>query len=160
MHDKTTIDDAEDLDLFMLMFNLIEYSSNHSETIGSLRFYSKHEGTNFSANTANNDNFKSFEYETKLLENTQKAQPAQNNANGILENATITVPLKYLNSFWTSLQMPPINCKIELKHKWTKYCVLPAAGNDNTNANPNDIIFTIKDTKLYVPTETLSARGN
>ena len=155
MHDKTTIDDAEDLDLFMLMFNLIEYSSNHSETIGSLRFYSKHERTNFSANTTNNDNFKSFEYETKLLENTQKAQPAPNNANGIPENATTTVPLKYLNSL-----KPPINCKIELKHKWTKYCVLPAAGNDNTNANPNSIIFTIKDTKLYVPAETLSARGN
>ena len=30
------------------------------------------------------------------------------------------------------------------------YCVLSAAGDHNTNADPNDIIFTIKDTKLYV----------
>ena len=30
------------------------------------------------------------------------------------------------------------------------YCVLSAAGDHNTNVNPNDIIFTIKDTKLYV----------
>ena len=32
--------------------------------------------------------------------------------------------------------------------------------NDNTNANPDYIIFTIKDTKLYVPVVTLSARNN
>ena len=36
---------------------------------------------------------------------------------------------------------------------------MSAAGADNTNANPN-IIFTIKDTKLYVPVVTLSARQN
>ena len=55
--------------------------------------------------------------------------------------------------------MPFINCEIQLKLKWTKYCVLPAAGADNGNANSN-IIFTIKDTKLYVPVVTLSARDN
>ena len=41
--------------------------------------------------------------------------------------------------------MPLINCKVELKLKWTKYCVLSAAGADNANANPNNIIFSIKD---------------
>ena len=56
--------------------------------------------------------------------------------------------------------MPLINCKVELKLKWKKYCVLSAAGNDNTNANPNNIIFTIKDTKLYVPVVTLSAKDS
>ena len=56
--------------------------------------------------------------------------------------------------------MPLINCKVELKPKWTKYCVLPAARADNTNTNPNNIIFTIKHTKLYVPVVTLSARDN
>ena len=55
--------------------------------------------------------------------------------------------------------MPLINCKVELKLKWTKYCVLPAAGADNDNANDN-IIFTIKGTKLYVPVVTLSAKDN
>ena len=44
--------------------------------------------------------------------------------------------------------MPLINCKVELKLKWTKYCVLSAAGNDNTNADPNNIIFTQKLSKL------------
>ena len=39
---------------------------------------------------------------------------------------------------------------------------MSAAGNDNTNANPNNIIFTIKDTKLYVQlyVVTLSSRDN
>ena len=47
--------------------------------------------------------------------------------------------------------MPLINCKVELKLKWTKYCVLSVAGADNVNVNGNvnenvngNIIFTIK----------------
>ena len=42
------------------------------------------------------------------------------------------------------------NCKIELKFKWTKYCVLSATGNDNTNYNPDNTFFPIQNTKLYV----------
>ena len=56
--------------------------------------------------------------------------------------------------------MPLINCKVELKLKWEKYYVLSAVGNDNTNANTNNIIFTIKNTKLYVPVVTLLAKGD
>ena len=50
--------------------------------------------------------------------------------------------------------MPLINCKVELKLKWAKYCVLSAA----VNANADNIIFTIKDKKLYIPVINLSAR--
>ena len=53
-----------------------------------------------------------------------------------------------------------INCIVELKLKWIKYCILSAAGNDNDNDKDNNIIFNIKDAKLYVPVETLSVRGN
>ena len=67
---ETTIDDAEDLDLVIPMYNLIEYSSNCSETTGSLWFYSKDEGTDFNNNIANTDTFKSFNYRAKLLGNT------------------------------------------------------------------------------------------
>ena len=56
--------------------------------------------------------------------------------------------------------MPLIDCKVKLKIKWTKYCLLPAASTDNTNAIPNKIIFTIKDTNSYSPFVTLPARGN
>ena len=54
--------------------------------------------------------------------------------------------------------MPVINCKIELKLKWTICCVLSATGADNANYNSNNIIFTIKNTKLYVSVVTLSTR--
>ena len=58
-----------------------------------------------------------------------------------------------------------INCKVELKLKWTKYCALSAAGNDNesdddNDINANNIIFTIKNTKVSVSVVILSARGN
>ena len=144
--DGTTIDDS-DLDLVMLISNLIEYSSNYSQTVGTLWFYSKDEITNFNAGSANNNNFKSFEYKVKLLGNT-----AADGANGVLTNATIAVPLKYLSNFWRSL-----NCKIEFKLKWTNYFVLSAAGAANTNSN--NIIFTIKDTKLFVPVITFSIKN-
>ena len=37
---------------------------------------------------------------------------------------------------------------------------MPATSADNNDANSNVIIFTIKDTKLYVPVVTLTARDN
>ena len=76
----------------------------------------------------------------KMTENTATA-------NAILENATITMPLKYLCNFWRSLEMPLINCKVELKLKWTKYCVLAATGAENANADSND---TISKTQNYM----------
>ena len=41
-----------------------------------------------------------------------------------------------------------------------KALCLATAGIVNTNDNPNSIIFTIKDTKLYVPVVALSAKDN
>ena len=72
------------------------------------------------------------------------------------------MPLKYIRNFWRSLEIPLINGKIELKLKWTRYCVFSAAGPDNVNFNADDsiLIFIIKDTKLYVPVVTLSAIDN
>ena len=74
------------------MCNLIEYSSNSSETTGSLWFYSKDEASNFNVDIANGNTLKFFNYRTKLLENT-----VANKANGILKNATIAVALKLFN---------------------------------------------------------------
>ena len=56
--------------------------------------------------------------------------------------------------------MPLINFKVELKRKKTNHCVLSAAGADNVDANSDNIIFTIKDTKWYFPVVTLSAKEN
>ena len=98
----------------------------------------------FNANIANTDDFKSFIYKAKLLRKNEA-----DNANGIFKNNAVSVPLKYLTNFWRSIEMPLINCKVELKLIWTKYCVLSAAGADNINGNydDNNIIFTIKHTK-------------
>ena len=85
------------------MCDLIEYNSNCSETTGKLWFYSKDEATNFNANIANTDDFKSFQSKAKLLKTTV-AEPAPNNANGILKNERVAVPLKYLSNFWRSLE--------------------------------------------------------
>ena len=42
----------------------------------------------------------------------------------------------------------------------TKYCALSVASVDNVNANFHNIIFTIKNTKLYALIVTLSVRDN
>ena len=117
--------------------------------------------SNFNNNIENTDNFKFFKYHAKLLGNTE-AELAPSNADEILKNAKIVVSLKYLSNFWGSLEMPLINWKVELKRKWTKYCVLSANSNDNDSDNDNadNIIFTIKGTQLYVPVVTLSAKDN
>ena len=130
------------------MHNLIAYSSNYSETTGRLWFYSKDKATDFIDNVASTNNFKSFKYNPRLLENTV-VQPTPNQADGILKNATVAVALEYLSNFWRSLEIPLIIYKIELKFKWTKYCVLPANGNDNTNDNCNEVIsFLLSKTQI------------
>ena len=72
-------------------------------------------------------------------------------ANGTKNGVKIVVPLKYLSNFWRSLEMPLINCKVELSLKWYERCLL-TAGNTAT--------FTITDAKLYVPIVTLSIEDN
>ena len=58
----------------MLMYNLLEYSSNYSDTRNSLRFYSKDEADNFNNDITYLKNFKSFKYKTKLAGDKQKLQ--------------------------------------------------------------------------------------
>ena len=90
--DGATAYDAEDLDLVMPKYNLIEYCSNYSDTTGSSWYYFKDEETNFNANIANNSTFKSLDYKTKFLDNT-----VMDGDNSILKYAVITIPLKYLS---------------------------------------------------------------
>ena len=122
----------------MSIYNLIEYSSNYSKTTESLWFYTKDEATNFNADIANGNNFESFMYKAELLKSTV----AEGN-NEILKDATIAAPLKYLSNFWRLLEVPLINCKVELNLKWTRYCALSSADAD-VNDNDGNIIFTIK----------------
>ena len=71
------------------------------------------------------------------------------------------MPLKNLSNFLRLIEMLLINCKVELKFNWKKYCVLAAFGNDNTNdGNAGNIIFTMKHTELYVPVAYVSSEDN
>ena len=62
------------------------------------------------------------------------------------------VPLKYLSSFWRTLEMPLINCEISHILTWSYKCVL----SNDTKATT----FEIADTKLYVPVLILSTQDN
>ena len=93
--DETTIGDAEDLDLVLPRYSLIEYSSNYSETTGSLWFYYKDEQLILMMILLIMIILNLSSIRLNLLGNTA-AQPAPNAANGILKNATTAVPLKYL----------------------------------------------------------------
>ena len=88
------MNDAENLDLVMPIYNLLEYSSDYPEKTESLWFYSKEEATGFNADIGNTNDFKSFKYDAKLLGNTEA-----DNANGIFKNVTIVVSLNYFRKF-------------------------------------------------------------
>ena len=65
------------------------------------------------------------------------------------------VPLKYLCKFWRTLEMPLINCEINLTLTWSANYVIVSTNNANQNAT-----FAIKDTRLYVTVVTLSTQEN
>ena len=62
------------------------------------------------------------------------------------------VPLKLLSNFWRTLEMPLINCEVNLILTWSSTCV--------TNESNGAGTFAITDTKLYVPVVTLSTQEN
>ena len=139
------VDKANFINIAMPMHNLIEYSDNYFDTSGSLWGFKRDEVTN-NANVTNDDNAPSFKYKASIIGNTED--------NGRKNGVKIAVPLKYLSNFWRSLEMPLINCKVELSLKWIENCVLTTA------ANTNKATFELTDEKLYVPIVTLSAGDN
>ena len=143
------IEDADDLDIVIPMYNLLEYSKNYRKTIGSLYNYYRDELTN-----DDNDNFaninvvnsEAFKYKNKITGNA------------------IAIPLRYLGNFWRALNIPLISCEVFLELKWNKNCVItslerrqvdvgPPVVEDNA---PTGARLSITDCKLYVPVVTLS----
>ena len=92
----------------MSMYNLIEYSDNYSDTQGSLWDFKRDEINN-NSNVTNDNNAPTFKYKANLIGNTEK--------NATKKGVKLVVPLKHLSNFWRSLQLPLINCKIELSFK-------------------------------------------
>ena len=151
------VENAEDLDIVMAMYNLLEYSKNYEKTSGSLFNYYRDEPNE--AEIANNNgainisirNSKSFGYKTEITGSLDAGEDEK-------EDATIAIPLKYLGNFWRSVHITLINCEITLILSWYKECVLvgrafrgpPAAAANHINS-PTDAKFEITDCKLYFP---------
>ena len=91
----------------------------------------------------NDNNAPSFKYKASLIADTEN--------NGRQNGVKIAAPLKYLSNFWRSLEMPLINCKVELSLKLYEKCLLTVA---------NTATFKITDTKRCVPIVTLSIEDN
>ena len=86
-------------------------------------------------------------YKSKLISGTD-----DNNVNTV----KLVVPLKYVSSFFRSLEMPLVNCKIDLELTWHKDCMI-----SSTNAAAGQVVsFMITNTNLYVPVVTLSTKDN
>ena len=147
---NTQVDNAKDIDIVMPMYNLIEYSDNYAKTSESLWQYCKdipaqdanNEITEFRVNNTTD----SFKFKAKITGQTGDYGT---------KNVEIMVPLKYLSNFWRTLEMPLINCEVNLILTWSSTCVLIATKIPNQNAT-----FAITDTKLYVPVVTLSTQEN
>ena len=122
----------------MPMHNLIEYRDNYSKTSGSLWQYYKDDPSNNLADS------KSFKSKVKITGNT----PAEDNT----KEVEIIVPLKCLSKFWRTLEMPLINCEVNLILTWSKDCVITNSRGEKK--------FEITETKLYVPVVTLSTKDN
>ena len=118
------------------MYNLIEYGGNYADSSGSLYQFKRDKSPINNAGNPNNvalDNSTSFKYKVTFL---GKATDADGNDRP-LKNTKIVVSLKYLSDFFRALEMPLINCKIQLELNWNNYCVMYGAdtyaGGDNVN---------------------------
>ena len=126
------IDNAQDINIVMPMYNLIEYRDNYSKKSRSLWQYYKDNP---------NDNIKS---KIKITGKT----PAADNT----KDVEIIVPLKYLSNFGRTLEMPSINCEINLILTWSPTCIISSANGETK--------FKITETKLFVPVVTLLTQDN
>ena len=164
------VENTEDLDIELPMYNLLEYSKKlknyYEKTSGSLFNYYRDEPSEITIGAGNNAinisirNSKSFDHKTEITRSLDAGEDEK-------EDATIAIPLKYLGNFWRSLDIPLINCEITLILSWHEECVLvgrafrgPPAAPTNRINSPTSAKFEITDCKLYVPVVTFSAEND
>ena len=149
------IEDAEDLDIVMPMYNLLEYSKNNRKTIGSLHNYYRDELTddNNPVDFPNTNviNSETFKYKNKIIGNTYNVT-ADGNELGT-KNIKLAIPLKYLDNFWRALNIPLISCEVSLELKWNKYCIITSKEQRQVDAGPpvvngNITVATLKIKKI------------
>ena len=102
-------------------------------------------------------------YKTGIAENTYNvgAGEAGCDTNKVGKNEVVN-SLKHLSNFWRHLNIPLINCEVELILTWSKDCALAdmtvraAQGDNPALVAPTGLEFQITDTKLYIAVVTLS----
>ena len=150
----------------MPTYNLLEYSENYKKTTGSLWNYYRDEPN---SSTDNNNithsilNSKSFDYKANFISSVTNNNLTKN-------NVKIVIPLKHLSNFWKNLNIPLINCEVELILTWFKNFILINKSTRDVDYdvdpivhkidNPENATFQITDTKLYVPVVTLSKKND
>ena len=138
------------------MYNLLEYSKDCKKATGSLWNCYRDQPSNPLSTDS-----ESFKYKTSITGNTYNVDNDDDNydTNRADKNeAEIVIPLKYLSNFWRSLNIPLINCEVEIILAWTSSCIL--ADMAVASNPPTGLEFQIKDTKLYVPVVTLSKESD
>ena len=157
------VDTADNLDLKMNLYNMLEYSDNYADTSGSLYQYKRPEPRDANGNVVNlATTLSSFQYQSGLVQKQLTTPNSENvpanivpnfaNAHRIWKNIKIVVPLKYISNIFRNLQLPLINTKCYMELNWTKYSVL-------CNQNQNSI-FQITKSELYILVVTLNTENN
>ena len=129
------VDTADNLDLTMELYNMLEYSDNYADTTASLYKYKRPEprDNNGALNDLTAANSSSFKYQSGLIQKqlttenghsetvNARADPNFNVAHRLWENIKIVFPLKYVSNFFRSLELPLINTKLYMELNWTKF---------------------------------------
>ena len=98
------------------MYNLIEYNSNCWKTSGTLWQHCTDKPALAADNTITNF------IEANVITDSFKRKEiikGKTGDNGT-KNMELMKPLKYLSNFWKTLEMPLINCEINLGLKWSE----------------------------------------
>ena len=138
------VDTAENLDLIMNLYNLLEYSGNYANTTASMHQFKIQVQ---SKNTVNNrivphnvfvDISDSFKYKSELLGDSTEVNAGDdlNNplSHRLCKNVKIFVPLKYISNFFRLLELPLINTKLYIELNWRKGSIITDAA---TNLHQN-----------------------
>ena len=123
------IEDADDLDIVMPIYNLLEYSKNYRKTIGSLCNYYRDElsDDNNPYNFPNTNVVSAFKYKNKITGNTNRVGK---------QDEELAIPLTYLGNFWRALNIPLISWEVSLELKWNKNCVITSLEQRQVDAGP------------------------
>ena len=120
------VDTADNLDLTMNLYNMLEYSVNYADTTASLYQYKRPEQRDNNGNVGNlGTTLSSFKYQSGLVQKQLTTPNSENapanidsnfdNAHRIWKNIKIVVPLKYISNFFRNLELPLIDTKVYME---------------------------------------------